>query len=123
LIWTFITTLTETDLKKLNCDTTLEKFNNIEKLLLPDSPNIPKDLSKLTTLQVLHVDVMKCNLTSLEKMTNLRELKATQKNYSFLQATTLDGVLKDHLKLTHLYLLTENIGALSEYLFVYSFSY
>jgi uncharacterized protein (DUF2236 family) len=108
LVWTFITTLNEEELKHLDENTSLEKFKNIEELSLGISSRVvPKDLGKLTKLQNLQVNLHtdKNTRTVLQSLTNLRKLSALLKE----SRESLNDLLQDHTKLTYLYLSADHI--------------
>jgi Leucine-rich repeat (LRR) protein len=108
LVWTFITTLNEEELKHIDENTSLEKFKNIEELSLGTTSRVvPNDLVKLTKLQNLQVNLHtdKNTRTVLQKLTNLRKLSALLKE----SRESLDDLLQDHTKLTYFYLSADHI--------------
>ena len=102
LIWSLVTTLNEEDSKKIGESTRLDRFSHLEALLFGYSVTIvPRDLSKLTTLQKLKVNTAIPVL--LQNLTNLRELNVYRR---------LSGNLGDHTRLTRLEVTTDDIHQL-----------
>lgn len=103
-IWTFITKLPRNDTKNIYENTSLLKFTNIELLALQGlSGQIPRDLVKLTTLQVLQrFTSTSAEATMLQNLTNLRELVVEYASITSTQqrVISLDDLLKNHSKLT-----------------------
>jgi hypothetical protein len=121
-IWTFITKLPRKDTKNIYENTGLSKFTNIELLALQGrSGQIPRDLVKLTTLQVLqHFTPTSAEATMLQNLTNLRELVVEYASITSTQqrVISLDDLLKNHSKLTSFSVVASELHSLSKLLAV-----
>ena len=93
-------------MKNIKESTSLARFNNLESLVFRYSATIiPQDLSKLTTLQKLDANIqldqrgaIECLFSSIEILTNLRELNVCCPKSS----EKLADLLNDHKRLTKL---------------------
>jgi hypothetical protein len=123
-IWTFITKLPRNDTKNIYENTRLLKFTNIELLALQGlSGQIPRDLVKLTTLQVLQrFTSTSAEATMLQNLTNLRELVVEYASITSTQqrVISLDDLLKNHSKLTSFSIVARELHFLSKSLTVIS---
>ena len=110
-IWALIATIEDSSNSLLET-TKLDKFNNLESLSFRfDATVVPQDLSKLTTLQTLQINIVNSlDIRVLTALKNLQELVVLYHDDGSTER--LDDLLTEHTQLTKMAILADHIHKL-----------